>query len=332
MTTAKMVSFIVVNWNGKSLLRSCLSSICSQTCEDREIIFVDNGSTDDSVAYVRTNFSSVKLISLKKNRGFSGGNIEGLKYATGNFLALVNTDAILGENWLENMLRVMDRDPKIGICASKLIIDETARIDSVGEAYTTAFTSVKIGEFAQKDNFMRERAFQGASAAAVLYRKLMIDAIGFLDEDFFLNYEDTDFHMRAWLAGWKCVYVPDAVAYHKVSATLGKLSDSGVYHLSRNSEWVWIKNVPLPLMIRYAHHRIAVEFLSFLYFCAVKNKWRPFIRGKIDALRKVHVMVKKRKEVQKLVKLSNEQIRKDLMPFFKYLKLRLKKLDFTISR
>jgi len=321
-----MVSCIIVNWNGKELLADCLRSVERQTYRAFEIILVDNGSTDCSVGFVESEFPFVKIISLTENRGFAGGNIEGLRHAQGEFIALLNNDVRLSERWIENMITAISQTADIGLCSSKLIIEGTNEIDSIGEIYTTAFTSLKLGEHRNGSEFETEKFVPGACAAAVFYRKAMIDKIGFFDATFFLNYEDSDLHMRAWFAGWKCVFVPEAVAYHKVSATLGNLSDSAVYYLSRNVEWVWVKNVPFQLMLRYLHHRILAELVTFVYLCFIKHKWRPFFRGKIDALRKMHIMISQRKSVQGLIRLSNEQIKQELLPISQYLKIRFRNL------
>ena len=84
----------------------------------------------------------------------------------------------------------------------------------------------------------------------------MLAEIGFLDDNFFLYDEDTDLSFRAQLAGWKCVYVPNAIVYHKANATAGRLSDTHVYYHTRNLEFVWIKNMPLGLMLRFAHQKL----------------------------------------------------------------------------
>lgn len=324
------VSFIIVNWNGRELLSGCLASVLNQTYKNFEIIVVDNGSIDGSVQHVETNFPSVKVIALKENRGFTGGNVEGLSHAKGEFIALINNDATLIKNWLEHMVTANQSDKLIGMCSSKIIIDGTTKIDSVGDTFTTAFNGTKLGEHEEENKFTNKRFVPGACAAAVLYRRKMLDEIGFLDDDFFLNHEDTDLNMRAWLAGWKCIFVPEALAYHKVSASIGNLSDTSVYYFARNIEWVWIKNVPLSLIVRYLPQRILYECASFSFFCIIKNKWRPFIKGKIDALRKFHLMIKKRKSIHKLIKLSNEQIKKDLIPVTKYLKNRLHNLNVRV--
>lgn len=318
-----LVSIIVVNWNGRNLLQDCLGAILDQSYQNYEIIVVDNASQDDSVDFITKRYPRVKVISLKENTGFTGGNITGVNAASGEFIVLLNNDATLSKDWLHHMVTALREDNSLGSCSSKIIIDGTNKIDSVGDTFTTAFTGTKIGEYQQESLFEQKCLVPGACAAAVIYKKEMLDRIGFLDEDFYLNHEDTDLNMRAWLAGWKCLFVPEAVVYHKVSASIGVLSDTSVYFFSRNNEWVWVKNVPLKYIILKFPQRVIYELASFGYFCVLKNKWKPFLRGKFDALKGVRTMLKKRKQIQALIKLSDSEIRGGLVPVLDYLKTRL---------
>jgi GT2 family glycosyltransferase len=140
MQTARhnKVSIIVVNWNGERLLHSCLSALYRQTHTDREIILVDNGSSDNSVSLVREHFPETRLVELVENRGFGGGKSAGLACAKGEFIALINNDTRAHERWLENLVQPMLLDPNVGFCASKLLIDGRPMINSAGACATTS--------------------------------------------------------------------------------------------------------------------------------------------------------------------------------------------------
>jgi GT2 family glycosyltransferase len=326
--TANLASIIIVNWNGEHLLQECLDSVFSQTYPDFEVIFVDNNSSDNSAEYVSCNYPSVKLISMECNSGFSGGNIEGLKHATGEFIVLLNNDARLSPTWLHIVISTLRSNKDVGFCASKILIDNNhPLIDSVGDSFTTAFNVARVGEHDDEKKHSTGNFVPGACAAAVVYKKEMLDEIGFLDADFFLNHEDTDLNMRAWFAGWKCMFVPEAVVYHKVSASIGKLSDTSVYYFSRNNEWFWLKNVPFGLMIWYLPHRLLYELCSCAFFCLRVGKWRPFLQGKWDALKGVPMILEKRKNLKKLRRLSSHEIRKELLPLVPYLKRQIYKAE-----
>ena len=306
------ISIIVVNWNGRKLLQDCLGSLAAQDYPDLEIIFVDNGSTDASIQFVRTTFPKVRIIELSTNEGFAGGNSQGLKLASGEFIALVNNDARVEVHWLSSLVQPMLKDPTVGICASKLLFADSAQINSAADGLTTGAIGFNRGLAENAGAFRKPEFVFGACGAAVLYRRSMLDEIGFLDEDFFLYDEDTDLNFRAQLAGWKCVYVPSAVAYHKGNATAGRLSDTHVYYHTRNLEFVWIKNMPLGLMLRFAHHKLLQEIGSFCYLCLRHGKWRPYFRAKIDAMKMLPKIWKKRRFIQARRRVSNSYLRSQM--------------------
>lgn len=314
-----MFSFIIVNWNGRSLLQKCIESIYAQSVKDFEIILVDNASEDDSVDFVRKEFPEVRLVCLGENRGFAGGNCAGLRYAKGEVIALLNTDAYLHEDWILAMDQAFASDQQVGICASRLIVPETGLIDSAGDALTTAFTCTKEGEFESPEKFAQDRYVTAACAAAAVYRRDMIDEIGFFDEDFFLILEDSDLSFRARLQGWKCLFVADAVAYHQVSSTIGAMSDLSVYYFSRNSEFLWLKNVPLWGMVRYAHIRMVYQLMALFYFCILKRKARPYLKGKVDAYLCFLPNMRKRKFIQAGKKLDNLELFGELIPYKEFI-------------
>jgi len=303
------LSIIVVNWNGEALLKNCLEALVNQSYAPQEIIVVDNGSRDSSVRFIRGYFPKIKVIELTKNVGFSGGNLAGFKVAGGDMIALVNNDTRPDEKWLENIIGPMFEDPKVGICASKLFLDGMNKINSAGGGITSACVGFDRGYGEALSRYGISEPVFGACAAAVLYRRSMLDEIGFFDDDFFLYCEDTDLSFRAQLAGWKCVYVPSAVVHHKHHATTGKLSDLHVYYQARNLEFVWIKNIPLALMLKFAHHKLLQELLDFRHYCLKLGKWLPYLRAKKDSLKMLPRMIQKRLEIQKKKVVTDDYIK-----------------------
>jgi len=322
--THPTVSVIVVNWNGQSLLQECLGALHRQTYRHFEIIFVDNGSTDASVALVRAQFPEVRVMALGDNKGFAGGNLEGFKVAHGAFIALLNNDTCVTEQWLEHLIQPMRDNPNVGLCASKLLVAGTDMINSAGDGITTAGVGYNRGSGKNRRWYEHQEPVFGPCGGAGLYRRTMLEDIGFLDEEFFLNDEDTDLNFRAQLAGWRCCYVPTAVVDHKINGTIGRLSDLHVYYHVRNLECLWVKNMPLGLMLRFAHHKLVHEIGSFCYLCLRHGKWRPFFHGKVDAMKLLPVMLEKRRAIQRTKRLSNHDVRKLLTPLFRQEVLRQK--------
>jgi GT2 family glycosyltransferase len=301
------VSVLIVNYKGIDHLPDCLKALRAQTFRDFEIILIDNASDDGSVEYVRKNHPEVRLFPLARNTGFTGGNIAGLKEARGEYIALLNPDTEADPDWLAELIVPMEEMPLVGICASKMIFHGTQTIDSAGDILLTSVTAYKRGTGTPVWNYPTAGPVFGACGGAALYRRQMIEEIGFFDDDFFLVHEDTDLNFRALLAGWKCAYVATAIVRHKARATIGHRSPLAIRQMSRNLEWVWIKNMPRPLMLRYLHHKIFAEVYTFLD-CARDFRTIAFLKGKIGALAGLPKMLRKRREVQSLRKASIEEI------------------------
>ncbi|GAB4558084.1 MAG: glycosyltransferase family 2 protein [Geothermobacteraceae bacterium] len=319
MSNVGLVSFIVVNYNGKKYLKDCILSIERQTYKDFEIVIVDNGSKDGSSEYVRTNFPHVKLVELDNNRGFAGGNNKGLLHCSGKYVALVNNDVVLDDHWLMNALEAISTTDSVGMVSTKIFVKGTDILDSVGDRFTSAFTGTKVGEGCRGSMFEGGVEVDGVCAAAALYRTEMIKEIGFFDEDLFLNYEDTDLNFRAWLRGWKCSYANKSVAYHLVNATIGAMSPTSVYFFSRNSFLVLLKNFPLRLIVRRLPQRIFYEIIAFLYYAVINKRLISYVKGKVDALLLLPRIIKKRKEMVLHVKLSDEEILCHQYPIFRHI-------------
>ncbi|MCX5806885.1 MAG: glycosyltransferase family 2 protein [Proteobacteria bacterium] len=309
-----MVSIIVINYNGNDITIKCLQGIQKQTFKDFEIIIVDNYSTDNSLTYIK-NFvtteklnEKTKIIPLLKNSGFSGGNLEGLKYAEGKYIALLNNDTEPDKKWLFELIGAMENNSDIGICASKLIRNNENFIDSAGDGYSTALKGFKLGEGNKEDSYISKEFIFGACAGAALYRKKMLEETGFFDEDFFLIYEDTDLNFRAQIAGWKVLFVPTAVVYHKVRSSIGIMSDTAIYYSLRNSELVRIKNVPPGVFLRCFPEFLINIFAEFLYFVVKHKKLKIYFKAKMDALIIFPEMLKKRKVIMKAKKVNNKYL------------------------
>lgn len=329
-------SILIVNYNGEGLIESCLDSLEKQTFDNFEIIIVDNKSSDNSLNQIKQylGISSIapriKVIPLTTNIGFAGGNNEALKYANGEYIFLINPDTEASVDWLGKLLSAMDSHPQVGMCASKLLVYGQDIIDSAGDGCSTAGVGFKRGE-GQTDTAYRELEYVfGACGGAVLYRKKMLEEIGFFDDDFFIINEDSDLNFRAQLAGWKCLYVPEAVVYHKVSSIIGKMSEAMVYYSVRNSLYVYMKNMPWKLIIRYLHHKILQEAGSFLFFLR-HGKIRPCLRAYLDFLKKLPILVKKRRKINKQRKVTDIYLMEMMTPLLsrKFFKKQMTKLRYS---
>lgn len=324
----KHVSIIIVNYNGKHLLKECIQSILNQSYPSIEIILIDNASQDGSVELVAALFHDVKVVKLQTNTGFSGGNLEGLKYATGDYIMLINNDVVVDKDCISNLTASMEKHPDVGIGAAKILVYGKDSIDSAGDGFSTSLKGFKRGEGLQSNNYDKEEYIFGACAGTAIYRRSMIDEIGFFDDDFFLIHEDTDLNFRAQLGGWKVLYIPSAVVYHKVRSTIGNMSDTAVYYSLRNSELVRIKNIPSWIFLRCFPAFILGVILDFLYFSIKHRKAGIYLKAKIDAMRLLPKMLKKRKLIMSKKMVANKYIGSLMTPLYEkeFFLTKLKKL------
>lgn len=290
-----LVSVIVVNYNGKVFLKKCLSSLSSQSYPDIEIILVDNGSSDGSTEYVRKNFPAVRILDIKKNLGFAKGNNRGIKEARGELIATLNNDTEAASRWLEELAGVMRTDHCIGMCASKMLfMDRTDMIQSTGLAVSRSGVCWDRG-ICETDNgqYGSVEEIFGPSAGAALYRKKMLEEIGFFDEDFHAYLEDTDLAFRGRLSGWKCMFVPKAVVYHYHGGTAGFETDYTIYYANRNILWNTIKNFPFRLLISCLPWIIGRNIAVVPYYI-IKGHGTAILRSKIDAIKGIPKMLARR--------------------------------------
>ncbi len=251
------VAIIIVNWNGKSYLKSCLTSVFSQTYANYAVVLVDNGSSDGSVEFVRENYSGVKSIILDKNYGFAKGNnigiAEALKDKDVRHVVLLNNDTKVEPQWLEELVKVAESDEQVGFCQPKMLsLANPKMIDAFGISITKNGRAIQDGYgIEDTGQYNQVKEVFGACAGAALYKREMLSQIGLFDEDFFAYYEDVDLVLRARLAGWKCMYVPKAVVYHRHSATVGNDSPFKIYFLERNEYYYIIKNYRQRLCLNF---------------------------------------------------------------------------------
>jgi len=294
------MSVIIVNWNGKHFLDDCLTALRRQTFRDFETIFVDNGSSDGSADYVRAQFPEVKLVALAENRGFTGGNISGYDLANGSLIVLLNNDTEASPFWLEEMHKASLQFPDAGSFASKMMyFDTRERIENCGFGVGRAGTTVDLGrDEPDSPDWTTCREVFGACGGAVAYRRSMLDDIGFLDPDFFMVYEDVDLSFRAQLRGYSCVYIPTAIVFHRYRATLRTRPQRQVFYSQRNIEFVYLKNMPLGLILRSALQRLLYEVGAAIYFVRL-GTGAAFLGAKFDVIRHFPAIWRKRRQIQK---------------------------------
>ena len=293
------ISVVVLNWNGKHFLEDCLGSLRRQTFQDFETILVDNGSSDGSVEYVRRNFPEVQVLALPDNRGFAGGNIVGYEQSAGDLIVLLNNDTEAHPCWLDEIQKASMIYVRAGSFASKMMyFDERDRVENCGFDVGIEGATVDLGrDELDSPVWSQPRPVFGGCGGAVAYRRTMLADVGFLDDDFFMTYEDVDLSFRAQLRGYGCVYVPGAVVYHRYRATNNKTPHRQVFYSQRNIDFVWVKNMPCGLMVRSAPLRMLYELGAAVYFTK-QGAGTAFLKSKLEVFRYLPSLLRKRREIQ----------------------------------
>jgi len=316
-----LISVIILNYNGKDYIEECLDSVLDQTYEPLEIIVVDNASNDSSLEILKEKYSSkIKLIESNTNLGFAGGNNLALDYTKGEFIALLNNDAVADRRWIEEFMSAVNRcDGTFGMWASKILFyDDREIIDTAGHLiYPDGLNRGRGKGEKDKGQYDKEEEVFFPSGCAAIYRKEMLDIIGFFDPDFFAYGDDTDLGMKARIAGWKCIYVPKSVVYHHSSAASGKYSPLKAYLVERNRLWVLIKYFPLRYILLspfYTGLRWILQLYGALTgkgaagrFTEQYSLWKlisVLLRACFDAIRGSLKMIRKRLALNKIKKTS----------------------------
>lgn len=324
-----LVSVVVLTCNGRRHLEECLGSLLDQTWEGREIILVVNGSTDGSAELVRERFgAAVRLLELGENIGYTGGNNAGLRAARGDYVAVLNDDTRADPRWLEEMVEALERRPDYGLAACKILsYREPEVIDNVGHLIYRDGTFRGRGRLEpDRGQYDREEEVLSPSGCALMARKAALEDTGLFDEDFFIYGDDADLSLRIRLAGWKAVYVPGSVVYHKYSATTGAYSPFKAFLVERNRIWLTVKCFPPGALLAapcFAALRIILQAYGALAgkgasgaFVRQYSAWTlPVIlaRAHLAALKGLPRMWRKRRKIRRNRKVTNRE-------FYRWLK------------
>jgi GT2 family glycosyltransferase len=237
MNQTPLASIIIPTWNGIEYIEDCLDSLLAQDYPEFEVIIVDNASSDGTPEWVAEHFPTVMLIRNERNLGFAGGVNVGLRAARGDVLILFNQDAAAKSGWLRAMVTGLMASPDIGVAGCKIYRWNERTVSHAGIVFIDHGMNVAHRGEGEPDHGQYSKSIDvdAVTGAAMAIKRDVLNTIGLLDEDYFFYFEDIDLCMRAHKAGYRVVYLPDAVAQHRVAASLvsGSLQQCRYNHLSR---------------------------------------------------------------------------------------------------
>lgn len=311
----ELASVIVINWNGRRYLEDCLTALRTQTWPHREVILVDNGSTDGSIEYVSEAFPETRVVRCEQNIGFAAANNLGFEAARGAYIATLNNDTRADPAWLAELVQAMQTEANIGMCASKMVLwSDPTIIDSAGIAFSrSGIAWDRYGGMPDGASESEPVDVFGPCAGAALYKRELIERVGGYDGRFFIYLEDVDLAWRAQAAGWRCLYVPTARIIHIHSGTTIEGSASKNFYLGRNKVWLLYRNLPRKpgwLALVALYDLMAVAFSIYRYHNL------QAIRGRLTGLRGInHEMRLARRHIQDASARQNKDWEKRLAPF-----------------
>ena len=223
------LSVVILNWNGRRHLERYLPSVVAHTGGDAEVIVADNGSTDDSLQWLRLAYPDVGLIRLERNYGFAGGYNRALKEVKSEYVLLLNSDVEVTAGWWQPLVEVLDSESDVAAVAPKLLADmERTKFEYAGASggfidyLGYPFCRGRILSNVETDSgqYDDRRDIFWASGAALCCRREVFEALGGFDDDFFAHMEEIDLQWRMQLSGWRIVVEPKSVVYHLGGGTL----------------------------------------------------------------------------------------------------------------
>jgi GT2 family glycosyltransferase len=265
------VSIVIPNYNGEKYLKICIDSLYVQEFKDFEIIFVDNGSKDNSCEVISQNYPLIKIIRLSENFGFSKAVNEGIKASVGEYVVLLNNDTEATVTWLENLVNCIEENKLIFSCCSKMLqYRDRSKIDDVGDEYNLLGWAYKRGDNSPVDKYCRDEEVFSSCAGAAIYRRRLFEEIGYFDEKFFAYMEDVDLSYRAKIFGYKNIYCSRAEIYHIGSATSGsKYNSFKVKLAAQNNVYVVLKNMPVLQKLLNSPFLLIGFFIKYLFFSSL---------------------------------------------------------------
>jgi GT2 family glycosyltransferase len=325
------ISVVIVTWNGRQYLDACLQAVQAQESVRAEIVLVDNGSSDDTVAYVRGRFPDVRVVALGSNHGFAGGSNAGAREARGEYLAFLNNDTVADAGWLRALRGGIHPPSRSLLVTSRVVyMHDPSVIDSAGDGAFRWGGAYKRLHGDRAEHAAQPVEVFGVCGAACLMPKVVFDELGGFDDDFFASHEDVDLSYRARLRGYRCRYVPDAVVRHHGSATLGTISEFAVFQGQRNLEWVFLKNTPGSLLLRTLPGHLVYNAAAAAHFARL-GLLGTFLRAKGAAVARLPAIIRKRAAIQAGARVGSAAIEQHLDRGWLKAKVREKRFDMGMA-
>lgn len=280
------VTVVIPNYNGEAFLLPCLEALYCNTKIKIAVLIVDNGSDDQSVKKAQAVYPQADYILLDQNYGFCRAVNEGIRRCHTPYVILLNNDTKICPGFVEHLLACIKRSDRIFSVEAKMLQDQNrTRIDSGGTFYNALGWAFARGKDEPSGQYDRRELVFAACAGAAIYRKRIIEQIGYFDERHFAYLEDIDIGYRARLSGYVNVYEPKAVVFHVGSGASGSRYNAfKIKYSSRNNIYMIYKNMPFVQILLNLPLLLAGFSFKFLFFCK-KGFGSEYGKGLLQGLR-----------------------------------------------
>ena len=289
------VTAVIPNWNGRRWLEQCLGALAAGAHAPEEVIVVDNGSCDGSLEYLRSRCPAIRVLALGHNMGFAHAANCGLRTASHEFVALINTDVVVAPDWLARMVRALADHPEAASIACKMLaLEDPGTVYDAGDVLRRDGVCEQRGRFGFDDGRWNAAGdVFGACAGAALYRRSAVLALDGFDELYFAYLEDVDLALRLALRGWRCRYEP-AVVLHAGEASSKQLLGGHHALVTRNTILLVTKAFPISWMPFVAYRQFA-----WVWHAALERRLGSHMRAVLSAIRLLPVALRARRALRR---------------------------------
>lgn len=276
------VTVVIPNYNGIRFLRECLDSVFAQAAgtPEYEVLVIDNGSADGSLELLRENYPRVHAEGLPENTGFCHAVNLGIRLSSAPYVILLNNDTKVKPEFIKNLCYAIESRPEaFSVSAKMLMWDHPELLDDAGDRYCVFGWAYARGKGKPAEQYNEPCEIFAACAGAAIYRKSILEEIGYFDEEHFAYMEDLDLGYRARIHGYRSYYEPGAEVIHYGSASSGSRYNTWKTSLaSANNIYVIGKNMPLLQWIWNLPFLLPGFMAKFLFFCK-KGMGKAYVSG-----------------------------------------------------